>query len=89
VVFMTGLHRGGNRYHIVFRLLADFSQPSAAGRAVAVHQAVERYVALLEEFCRSDPFNWFNFYDFWHGADEVTRPPVGATRKHAARGAGA
>jgi predicted LPLAT superfamily acyltransferase len=89
VVFMTGLYRGGNRYHIVFRLLADFSQPCAAGRAAAVHQAVERYVALLEEFCRSDPFNWFNFYDFWHGADEVTRPPVGATRKRAARGAGA
>jgi len=89
VVFMSGLHRGGNRYHVVFRLLADFSQPCAAGRAAAVHGAVERYVALLEQFCRSDPFNWFNFYDFWHGADAVTRPPVGAARKQTADGAGA
>ena len=32
-----------------------------------------RSVALLEEGCRGDPYNWFNFYDFWqaptHGAD--------------------
>jgi predicted LPLAT superfamily acyltransferase len=20
---------------------------------------------LLEQYCRSDPYNWFNFFDFW------------------------
>jgi predicted LPLAT superfamily acyltransferase len=69
VIFMTGLYRGGNRYHVVFRQIADFSQPAAAGREAAVREAIGRYVALLEECCRSDPYNWFNFYDFWHGAD--------------------
>jgi hypothetical protein len=68
VIFMTGLYRGGNRYHVVFRPLADFSQPSPAGREAAVREAIGRYVALLEEYCRSDPYNWFNFYDFWHAA---------------------
>jgi predicted LPLAT superfamily acyltransferase len=68
VIFMTGLYRGGNRYHVVFRQLADFSLPRAGARDAQVHAAIERYVALLEEFCRSDPYNWFNFYDFWHGA---------------------
>ena len=29
--------------------------------------AIQRYVALLEKYCRSDPYNWFNFFDFWHG----------------------
>lgn len=67
VIFMTGLYRGGNRYHAVFRQLADFSQPAPEGRDAAVRAAVARYVALLEEYCRSDPSNWFNFYDFWHG----------------------
>ena len=33
-----------------------------------MREAIERYVALLEEYCRSDPWNWFNFYDFWYGA---------------------
>ena len=78
VIFMTGLYRGGNRYHVVFRQLADFSQPAPAGREAAVRSAIERYVALLEEFCRSDPYNWFNFYDFWHGA-----PPAAGARSAA------
>jgi len=69
VIFMTGLYRGGNRYHLVFRQIADFSQPAPAGREAAVRDAVARYVALLEAHCRSDPYNWFNFYDFWHGGD--------------------
>jgi len=73
VIFMAGLYRGGNRYHVVFRTLADFSQLSPGAREAAVRAAIERYVVLLEEGCRSDPYNWFNFYDFWqrptHGAD--------------------
>ncbi|HEY0768537.1 MAG TPA: hypothetical protein VGD47_11320 [Steroidobacteraceae bacterium] len=69
VIFMTGLYRGGNRYHLVFRQLADFSQPAAGGRETAVRAAIERYVAFLEEYCHSDPSNWFNFYDFWHGGE--------------------
>jgi len=73
VIFMAGLYRGGNRYHVVFRPLADFSQPLSGTREAAVRSAIERYVALLEEGCRGDPYNWFNFYDFWqgpaHGAD--------------------
>jgi predicted LPLAT superfamily acyltransferase len=74
VIFMTGLYRGGNRYHVVFRELADFSVPAPAGREAAVRTAIERYAALLEQYCRSDPYNWFNFYDFWHGA-----PPAGTS----------
>jgi len=65
VIFMAGLYRGGNRYRVVFRPLADFSQPGPLTRELAVGAAIERYVALLEEYCRSEPYNWFNFYDFW------------------------
>ena len=67
VIFMTGLYRGGNRYHVVFRQIADFSQAPRGAREQAVRAAIERYAAVLEEYCRSDPYNWFNFYDFWHG----------------------
>jgi predicted LPLAT superfamily acyltransferase len=88
VIFMTGLYRGGNHYHVVFRQIEDFSQRTAGGREVAVREAVTRYVALLEEYCRSDPYNWFNFYDFWQGAE----PDAGGTADRsagAAPGAGA
>jgi predicted LPLAT superfamily acyltransferase len=68
VIFMTGLYLGGNRYHVIFQPLADFSELSRETREAAVRAAIERYVALLEEGCRRNPYNWFNFYDFWHGA---------------------
>jgi predicted LPLAT superfamily acyltransferase len=71
-IFMLGLYRGGNRYHLVFDLVADFSAVGRAERAAAVEQAIRRYAALLEKYCRSDPYNWFNFFDFWH---DGTPPP--------------
>jgi predicted LPLAT superfamily acyltransferase len=70
VIFMTGLYRGENNYHIVFHEIADFSKPAPGGREAAVREAIASYVALLEKYCRSDPYNWFNFYDFWHGAPQ-------------------
>ncbi len=78
VIFMTGLYRGGNRYHVVFRQIADFSRPAPGGREAAVRAAVVHYVALLEEYCRRDPYNWFNFYDFWHGAGPEAGAAPGA-----------
>ena len=71
VVFMLGLYRGGNRYHVVFEPLADFTHTPRAQRQAAIEAAITRYAALLEQYCRSDPYNWFNFFDFWRG-------PVGA-----------
>lgn len=65
VMFMAGLYRGGNRYHVVFERIADFSMTSPGTRDDAVRAAVERYAALLDKYCRSDPYNWFNFFDFW------------------------
>jgi predicted LPLAT superfamily acyltransferase len=76
VIFMAAVYRGGNRYHAVFCEIADFSKPSAQGREADVRAAVARYAAILEKQCRADPYNWFNFYDFWAG----TRPPASAAR---------
>jgi predicted LPLAT superfamily acyltransferase len=65
VIFMAGLYRGGNRYHVVFAPIADFSAIPAGGRDAAVNSAMLRYAALIDHYCRSDPYNWFNFFDFW------------------------
>lgn len=73
VIFMVGLYRGGNHYHVVFQPVADFADVTPGSRDAAVRAAVERYAALLDEYCRSDPYNWSNFFDFWqtpgHGVD--------------------
>jgi predicted LPLAT superfamily acyltransferase len=69
VFFMLGLYRGGNRYHVVFEPIANFSDVTPKSRDAAVRAAVERYAELLDRHCRNDPYNWFNFFDFW-------RPPT-------------
>jgi predicted LPLAT superfamily acyltransferase len=66
VYFMAGLYRGGNNYHVVFEQVADFAELSAGERSAAVSAAIDKYAAVLEKYCRSDPYNWFNFFDFWH-----------------------
>jgi predicted LPLAT superfamily acyltransferase len=65
VFFMAGLYRGANRYHLVFEPIADFSTTPAGQRDNAIAGAIERYAAILDRHCRSDPYNWFNFFDFW------------------------
>lgn len=76
VVFMTGLYLGGNRYAIHFDPLADFSTVARTDRAerdAAVEVAITRYAALLDQYCRKAPYNWFNFFDFWQTAS--SSPP--------------
>jgi predicted LPLAT superfamily acyltransferase len=68
VFFMLGLYKGGSRYHAVFEPLADFSKTRSGEREAAVEAAIRRYAELLEKYCRSYPYNWFNFFDFWRGA---------------------
>jgi predicted LPLAT superfamily acyltransferase len=78
VLFMAGLYRGGNRYHVVFEELADFAGVDPDARDAAARAAVGRYVTLLERHCRSDPYNWFNFFDFWHESAAATAGQHGA-----------
>lgn len=68
VIFMAGLYRGGNRYHLVFEPVADFTNVARGSRDAEVNDAVERYAQLLQKHCRNDPYDWFNFFDFWKEA---------------------
>ncbi len=72
---MTGLYLGGNRYQINFEVLADFSTAVHGQRDAKMQEAMARYVTLLEQHCRRTPYNWFNFFDFWH-----TTAPTGKNK---------
>jgi predicted LPLAT superfamily acyltransferase len=75
VYFMAGVYGGGNRYDVHFELLADFSTASSQGRDAAVREVLTRYAAALERHCKSSPYNWFNFYDFWAARTSDTISP--------------
>jgi predicted LPLAT superfamily acyltransferase len=65
VMFMLGVYLGGNRYRIHFEPLADFRNIPAGKRAEVIQEAIKRYAVLLNHHCRTEPYNWFNFFDFW------------------------
>lgn len=65
VFFMTGLYLGGNRYRLHFEPLADFTHTPRQERDAAIRVAMQRYADRLTHYCRSAPYNWFNFFDFW------------------------
>lgn len=69
VFFIAGLYRGKNHYHVVFEPVADFSSTTVGSRNLAVSAAIERYAAVLDRHCRTDPYNWFNFFDFWRAPE--------------------
>jgi len=68
VVLMVGLYRGGNRYELYFEKLFEPDGIERSARAGAIEDAVRAYAGRLEHYCRSAPYNWFNFYDFWNGS---------------------
>jgi predicted LPLAT superfamily acyltransferase len=65
IVLMVGLYRGGRAYDVFFEILADPIGSRAREREAWIDEAMRRYVERLEHYCREEPFNWFNFYDFW------------------------
>ncbi len=63
VLMGFGLYEGGKRYRIEF---VEFGPAAPAGsRGAALQPVVDRYVALLEQYARRYPRNWFNFYPYW------------------------
>lgn len=70
VLLAFGVWRGPRHYELRFEPFLDrVAPPGARGgaRDEAVNEAARLYAARLEAACRADPYNWFNFFDFWAG----------------------
>ena len=66
VVLCFGLYRGGNRYDLYFEAFAEQIRLVRSERGAQLGAWAQRYARRLEHYTRLDPYNWFNFYDFWH-----------------------
>lgn len=72
VIFMVGCYlgeqQGRGQYEVRFEALADFSErvTDPVIREEHLRKAIVAYATRLEALCRASPFNWFNFFDFWH-----------------------
>lgn len=65
VVLFFGLYLGNNRYALHFELFAEEVDIRRGHREADVQQWTQRYANRLEYYARMEPYNWFNFYDFW------------------------
>ncbi len=65
VVLFSAVYCGGRRYRVKFEPFADSHTASSEGRREALQAQVQRYADWLARSCRTAPYNWFNFYDFW------------------------
>ena len=74
IVLAFGIYRGGNRYDLHFETLATSVKIPRAERAAHLQAWAQRFAARLEHYTRQFPYNWFNFYDFWHAPDERPEP---------------
>lgn len=65
VILCFGLYRGGRRYTLSFELFAEQIDIPRESRHQAIDAILHRYAQRLEYYARLEPYNWFNFYDFW------------------------
>ncbi len=86
VLLCIGIYRGGNRYDLVFEPLTERVTLPRENRQAALDAYIGAYAARLEHYVREAPYNWFNFYDFWHAQpnDDFAAQPTSAVPAGAA-----
>jgi predicted LPLAT superfamily acyltransferase len=68
IILGFGVFHGGNRYTAHFELFAESLRLPRENRDAAIAGCAQRYAQRLEQYARSAPYNWFNFYDYWQPA---------------------
>lgn len=66
VILFFGLYRGDRSYDVYFESLAESVTIGRNQRESELQRWMQRYASRLEYYCRLAPYNWFNFYDYWH-----------------------
>lgn len=65
-VYLFFCLREGEGYRIHFEHFADRILLPRPRREEALREYMQRYALRLEAYCRRAPYQWFNFFDFWH-----------------------
>jgi predicted LPLAT superfamily acyltransferase len=76
LVSVLALRQGPARYEVFVDVLADQVKLPREGREVVVAALLAAYAARLEAYCLRQPYQWFNFFDYWH--DEAPEAGAGA-----------
>ena len=64
-IYLLSCLRDGPKHRLSLELFADRIVLPRQDRTAALTGYAARYAERLEQLARRDPFQWFNFYDFW------------------------
>ena len=75
-VYLFFCLREGGRYRIHFERFAERITLPRKQRNEILAQLAQRFATSLEALCVQAPYEWFNFYDYWHPNEkpDVRRP---------------
>ncbi len=65
VVLFFGIYKGGNCYDIYFEKLTDQFPMDGKDEESSKQKWMQQYVNRLAHHSKQNPFNWFNFFDYW------------------------
>jgi predicted LPLAT superfamily acyltransferase len=68
-VYLLFCLKKGQRYRVYFEHFADRIKLNRKSRQQALQQVIQKFAERLEYYCLQEPFQWFNFFDFWHKND--------------------
>jgi len=68
VILCFAIYTGGNRYHLQFSQVSDGSPVPRREREQKLAENMQSYANKLQQLVTENPYNWFNFYDFWSDA---------------------
>jgi predicted LPLAT superfamily acyltransferase len=59
-------------YNVLFERLAQSIEMPRTNREEVLEKWLSRYAERLEDYCLRDPYQWYNFFDFWSQSNQVT-----------------
>jgi predicted LPLAT superfamily acyltransferase len=65
VLLFSAIRESDGRYRIRIEPFTERVEFARDDRDAVLQRECERYAQWLEVRCREEPYNWFNFYDFW------------------------
>ena len=66
LIMFFGIYKGGNRYEIYFEKLMEARRVERSEREKVASDVLKQYTRTIEKYVHMAPYNWFNFYDYWH-----------------------
>ena len=70
ILYSTCVQSGPGRYRATMREFTPAGVIPRIERAKHAEQLAAQYAAALEEGCFENPYQWFNFFDFWRNGVE-------------------